>query len=350
MVDSTLIGVHVGLFCVNGLAVGFGSVVGKIGLADTSPFAFALYRQLIATPVLLAASAAWERQKWSEVRSGDAKRLVAAGFLLFVSNVCYTVATKISNPVVGATWQVSAPIFTTAGSILVGWEKISTFKILGIVFAFAGAAFTVAFGQSKVLGQGSSVAGNVLFMVNVSSYAAYALITRSVNAKHPPLAVTGATFAVDCVFLFLAALAVQYSTLIVPDKWRSNAWNVPSTAVFALVYFVVVYSVVGYSMLNFAHKHVRASTVMAYNPVQPLASAFGTFALVNGCGRTNTTMCEHVRDADLSEPGWNALGGIGIVLGLCFIIQADINSAPEQASFICENEEKCDDERLLDSF
>lgn len=106
--------VHLALLAVIGVGVGCGHVVGKIGLAGTSPFIFALYRQSIATPLLTAWSVGAEGPgSWSLARGGfrrDLGQFVLAGFLLATSIICYAVAVKLANPILGAAWQASTPV------------------------------------------------------------------------------------------------------------------------------------------------------------------------------------------------------------------------------------------------
>ena len=99
-------------------------------------------------------------------------------------------------------------MFTAAITIAIGWERPVLRKLVGIVISFGGAVFIVCFGQTLSLGS-SAFAGNVLFFLNVNAFSAYALITRPLIARHPPLLVTVITFWIDVVLLGLSVAVIE---------------------------------------------------------------------------------------------------------------------------------------------
>ena len=187
--------VHVVLLLVEGVGIGFGTVLAKIGLTDVDPIVFAFYRDAVAAPILLAWSASVER---AMVARRDLPRLVLAGFFLFVSNICYTVGVKESNAVIGAAWQAAAPVFTAAIAVTLGWECATRNKITGIALAFAGALFIILFNQNL---SGSGFTGNILFLLNVNGYSCYCLATRPLLRTYPPLIITALSFVAVAVLL-----------------------------------------------------------------------------------------------------------------------------------------------------
>ena len=119
--------VHLALFFVVGVLCGGGTVVGKVGLNSkgVDALVFALYRQAIATPIMMVWSGVTETASTHTQYTRAAvlescPRLFIAGVFLFASNVCYTLAVKVGNPVIGAAWQTTTPIFSLFASIIVG--------------------------------------------------------------------------------------------------------------------------------------------------------------------------------------------------------------------------------------
>jgi len=86
-------------------------------------------------------------------------------------------------------------------------------------------------------------------------------------------------------------------------------WHVPPNAWYALVYWILCTSIACYILLTWANQHADASMVLAYTPVQPATSALLSFFIIQTGLST-----------ELEEPGYNALGIIGIFLGLGLVI------------------------------
>jgi drug/metabolite transporter (DMT)-like permease len=96
--------------------------------------------------------------------------LFSAGLFLFVSNVCYTYAIKLGNPVIGAAWQTTTPIFCALAAVVIGVEKPTQLKVIGILVAFGGATFVVLYGGTAVLATKSIWLSHVLFFSNVNAW------------------------------------------------------------------------------------------------------------------------------------------------------------------------------------
>ena len=366
--------IHTVLFLVLGVGLGVGTVVGKIGLADVDPIVFAAYRDGAAAPLLLA----WSARAEGPVRleRSDRSALAFAALFLFLSNLCFTVGVKLSNAVLGAAWQCSVPICTAGAAIALGWEAATPLKLGGIALAFAGSAFILFFrtgpqlpvgaaagqahnrtahnrtgssgggssigvgvgvggggggggggGSSSGGGGGHSLEGNLLFLINVCSFSAYCLATRPLLRKYPPLLVAGLSAALVTLLMLGAALLVH----AVPGLARAeedaapheeaSPWAMDGAAVAALGYFTLVFGVLLYATIAWANSlQVAPSTVMAYSVFQPVAAALLSMALVRG----GFNEAPGHADVQLAEPGWNALGALGVMAGLAMVVRNDL--------------------------
>lgn len=86
-----------------------------------------------------------------------------------------------------------------------------------------------------------------------------------------------------------------------------SAWYVPLSAAWPLVYFILGNSIAAYWLITWANQHARAGYVLAYTALQPFSSTLLTVCLII------------LGVQGLELPGWNALGGLGIILGLFLI-------------------------------
>eukprot|EP00040_Diaphanoeca_grandis_P011348 m.58100 g.58100 ORF g.58100 m.58100 type:complete len:379 (+) comp22499_c0_seq1:65-1201(+) len=312
--------VHGVLFLICGFGLGCGTVVGKIGLHNINPLVFALYRQLIAAPIVSVWSISMERKNFStfaEIRK-DAFRLFVASVCMFISNSCYTVAVKMSNPVIGAAWQTTVPVFTVITTIVIGWEKATVLKIGGIAMALAGALFLVFYG-SEITSGSNELIGNVLFFCNVNAYANYGLLMKSLLRRHPPLFLTAFSFWAVSIWLGVAVVVVESipGNLTVITGTEADPFAILPAEGFALAYFVIVYSVLMYSVVNWANQYVAASSVMVYHVVEPLAAGMLSYILIK-------TGFAKEHNVELHEPGLNSLGAIGVLIGLLLIVRAEV--------------------------
>lgn len=316
---TSLLLVHVVLLSIS-VGIGIGSVVGKIGLKNTDPFVFAFYRQICAAPLVSLWSYKTERSRIDvAVIRKDWAALSLAGVLMFVSNGCYTTATKVADPVIGAAWQTTAPVFTIAIAMALGWESPTPLKVGGIALALGGALFIVFVGVHIAPGS-SAFVGNVLYFCNVNAYASYALVMRPLLKRHPPLLITAISFWAVSAWLLLSCAVIQLLLPAGARGWISGSehpWALSALEVGALAYFVAVYSVLMYSAINWANQHVAASTVMTYAVVQPVAAGLMSWMLI-AVGFN----AEH--DVGLQMPGINAAGTLGVGLGLFLIVKGEM--------------------------
>ena len=237
----TLVLAHLALLVSNSL-LGVGSVVSKVGLEGCNPVIFALLRELLAAPLLFIMSVFLENSPSSGVEEGecspahpdggatrgrgcftclDAIQFLLAGSMvphnggstasarerarrarrarrpcepptraarraqLFGTNLGYIVGVKFLGATAAAIWQSSLPVFATVIAMLVGYERLTLLKGVGVLCAFAGCAFLTLFnskpesgGEYGGTGEVESAAdaqltGNLIFLVQVIACAAF---------------------------------------------------------------------------------------------------------------------------------------------------------------------------------
>lgn len=84
----------------------------------------------------------------------------------------------------------------------------------------------------------------------------------------------------------------------------------PRSALLPLTYWVLLNSCAAYWLITWGTQHAQASFVLAYCALQPLVAMVLASAIIAAGGPSD----------ELSYPGLNALGAIGIVLGLAVIM------------------------------
>jgi hypothetical protein len=259
---------------------------------------------------------------------------------MYVSNMCYTIGVKTANPVIGAAWQVpthpapylphpsdyptlpptpaspqcAAPIATAAICIALGLERATPRKLAGIAAAFAGAVFIVFFEQDVSLSS-SAFVGNILFFFNILGYSGYVILSKPLGRTLPYVTVTAWSMLIVAALLFVTLYITHYVDALHHTICRGcGIWDVGDDEVWALSYFVLVYSVMLYVSITWANQFVPSSTVASYTVFQPgMAAAFCAVLIENGFNESH-------RNVQLEEPSWNALGMVGVLLGLGLLV------------------------------
>jgi drug/metabolite transporter (DMT)-like permease len=176
--------VHAALISVQ-LIFGIGAVIGKLGVARFNPILFVGIRDGVGGPLLTLSAVLFYCIVGGPSpvpKRADLPRFAIAGFCLYCSQAFFIVGEKLSSAVIGSAWQPAQPIMTTIIAVSLGWEPLTTFKTIGISFAFVGAAFMVFYqphaSSGATDGSGSSnssdnttstastVIGNSMFFIN----------------------------------------------------------------------------------------------------------------------------------------------------------------------------------------
>eukprot|EP00727_Mastigamoeba_balamuthi_P000413 m51a1_g10369 hypothetical protein (396) ;mRNA; r:92825-94196 len=319
-VAPSLLAVHGALVAVQ-VCFGANNVVGKLGLgAGTNPVFFALLREAVAGPVLLALAAVGER-RLPQLR--DAWAFAAAGLCMFANQLCFIVGLKLAdNATTAALWQMTQPVFTTALALALRWERLTAWNAVGIAVSVAGACFVVAYGAAGSA-LSASVPANVCFFVNCLATSLYVIASKPLlkTRGYRPTTVIGWAYMVAATLMLAANAVVDFWPaglgLMCPDC-DGDAFRMSAKALAALASAIVLASLISYSLMTWANKWVDASVVSAYLVVQPLTTAVICIVL-HAAG---------VRNMD--KPGLNDLGAIPIVVGLGLIVYGQYRSKKAQ--------------------
>ncbi|HEX4460114.1 MAG TPA: DMT family transporter [Polyangia bacterium] len=235
------------------------SIVGKLALAELSPFALICARVTVATAIMLVAWLVAGREK---IERRDLPELAAYAFfgvtanmLIFILGLQRTTATNAV--VIGAT----IPVFTVGVAVVLRREVATAGKLVGLGVACVGAMIIVGAGRFQT--SGGRLVGNLLIVLNSLSFSIYLVISRRLLAKYRPLTVVTWTFVFGALgVLPFGALPLVHAA---PSLSR-QAWG--------YVAYIVVAPTVGTYFLNmYALRRAPASLVAIYIYVQPIVGA-----------------------------------------------------------------------------
>lgn len=173
--------------------------------------------------------------------------------LLFVTGLSLT---KASNTSLLA---VTIPIFTLTIGALVGSEKLTTIKTVGIIIAAAGVILiidprTVAFASGTSL-------GDLLIVLNSLSYGIYVATSKALITRN------GAFRSMMWVFIFAAVICVPLGILSID----SVDISLVEPAIWLLILYIALGATASPYLLNaWALARVNPSVVAVYIYLQPL--------------------------------------------------------------------------------
>lgn len=277
--------VHAGLLFVQ-LAFGGFHVAAKFVIGHLHPLALAGLRVAVATPLLLALAWAVDRVLPSR---RELPRLALLGLLgVFTNQLLFILGLRFTTATNASLLMPSIPVFAGLVAIVLGVERPSRRRTLGIALAVVGALVMLEPTRFQV---GDRVlTGNLMILANCLSYATFLVLMRPVLRRLP------ATTVIAWSFLFggCGVLAVAAGQLATVDPAA-----VPAAAWLAVLYIVLVPTTLAYLTNTWAVSRSTPSLAATYTTLQPLSAGLLAFLLLG------------------ERVGWpQVIGGLLIVAGL----------------------------------
>jgi drug/metabolite transporter (DMT)-like permease len=306
---------------------GAGAVVGALGLPAFNPLVFALLREALAAPLLATAAYVTTRTTLTDV-APYSRLFGECGALIFGNQVLFVVGLKLSNPVAGAIWQPSQPIFTAALASFIGAETPSPLRFAGVALAFLGCATMVSFRAHETHTSGGNLTrelcGHVCFFGNCLCTSVYVLRSKQLLRRFPALCVTAGSYVVAALCMLVTCVLLNSSEYIVaflcPDC--TSAWAVPRGAWLPLLYWVLCQSCAAYALMTWANRVASASLVSGYSALQPVTAAVLAAVAV---ALEWAPACTPLRRGGscLAYPGVGDLGAVGVFAGLYLVVASE---------------------------
>lgn len=201
-------------------------------------------------------------------RRADLPRFLLCAVLgVALNQGLFVVGLSRSTPVNAGLVMTLIPIFTFVVAALVGQERFSPRRAVGLALALGG---TLPLVFPDGLGSlGRYGAGNLLMVTNALSYSCYLVLAKPLTERYPALVVIAWSYLFSLVALILFVPGQK----LVPDPGATAVW-------WALAYIVVFPTALAYLLNVFALSRLRASTTAVYVYFQPLVTAVAAWLVL----------------------------------------------------------------------
>jgi drug/metabolite transporter (DMT)-like permease len=177
--------------------------------------------------------------------------------LLFFKGLSLTTATNTSL------LAVMIPVFAIIVSVLIGNDKFSWQKIVGIILAAGGVIYLID--PTNASFSSATTQGDILIILNSMSYATYVAVSKKLITHY------GALKSIAWLFLFASIINVPVGLYFLQSVELADV-SFPSWAALAAV--VLFPTILAYYWNTWALARVEPSVVAVYIYLQPLIGTF----------------------------------------------------------------------------
>jgi drug/metabolite transporter (DMT)-like permease len=204
------------------------------------------------------------------------KMLLCALLGMVVNMLCFFKGIELSTPINSAVLITITPILVFVFSAILIKERLLLPRIVGVILGFIGALVLIVFGNEIRLDAPNIPLGNMLFVINASSFGMYLVLVKSLSAKYTTVHLLKWLF----LFGFIMALPISY------PEFSEVSWStLPFEAIWRFGYVIVGTTFMTYLLNVYALKQLKASTVGVFTYLQPLIG-IGYAILVGADGLT----------------------------------------------------------------
>lgn len=223
------------------------------------PFGFILLRVSGAALVFWGISLFFPSEK---IERRDWFRFVICAFFGMVLNMlAFFKGLSLSTPINSSVIITISPVLLLVLSAFILRERITWVKSLGIFLGLGGALVLILFGLKAQPNAPNIPLGNLLFIINATSYSVYLILVKPLVPKYSSITLMKFLF----LFAFLINLPIGIS-----EFSEVNWTNLPFEAIWKLAFVVICTTVMTYLLNIYALKQLSPSTIGAFIYLQPV--------------------------------------------------------------------------------
>ena len=203
------------------------------------------------------------------VEKADLKKILfIALFGVVINQAFFIYGLSITKPINSAIIMISNPIAVMIFTLIILREKITSFKIIGLMLGIGGALTLLLFRGSFAFGS-ETAAGDLMTLVNSMSWAIFVVMAKPYMQKYQTITVMK--------WCFLAGL-IYFFPIGIKDALSIDWIAMPNRIVMAILFIVIATTFFAYLLNMYALKALSSSVVSMYIYFQPfLATLFAVW-------------------------------------------------------------------------
>lgn len=202
-----------------------------------------------------------------KVEKKDFPRLILSSvFGIAINQIMFFEGLNLTTPIDAAIIMTVNPVLVLIFAFVILKEKITLLKILGIAIGIAGAVLLIT-GKGELSFNSKTFTGNILILINATSFAIYLVIIKPLMKKYHPMTIMLWTF----IFGFFITLPFTIEPVI-----NSNFHDIPLKIWLGLAYIIVGATFLGYLFYNYSLRVLSPTVVSFFIYLQPLFSSITT--------------------------------------------------------------------------
>ena len=252
---------HLALFAAN-LIYGINYTVAKEVMPDyIEPLGFILVR---VTGAVILFWLCYTFFYYEKVKKSDLLKLAICGlFGVAINQMLFFEGLNLTTPINAAVIMVSNPILVLLFGIFLVIENFSAKKGIGVALGALGAIVLITNGGQLSLNN-EHFWGNIMVLINASSYAVYLVLVKPLMQKYKPITV------ISWVFLFGILFVIPFGW----SDFQAIQWSTMPNGILWRVAFVVIGTTfLAYLFNIYGLKTLNPSTVSTYIYLQPVLAS-----------------------------------------------------------------------------
>ncbi|MFH2129160.1 MAG: EamA family transporter [bacterium] len=191
------------------------------------------------------------------------KLAICAFFGVTLNQIMFFEGLNLSTPIDTSIIMTINPILVLVFSFFLIKEKITVFKIAGIILGAAG-AITIILSHGEISFSSDTFTGNLLIVINASSFAVYLVLVKPLIMKYRPWTMMKWIFVFGCIMI----LPVCTGPFIASDFAA-----IPGKIWVSIIYIIIGTTFIGYLLYNLALERVSPTLASTYMYLQPLIAS-----------------------------------------------------------------------------
>ena len=249
--------VHLMLLAVN-LIYAANYTIAKVAMPlYIKPFGLMVVRVICATLLFSAVHAIWVREL--PERRDVPRLLLCAFFGVALNGMLFLKGLDLTTPINASLMMITTPIMVLLIAYAGKVEKLTISKLSGVLLAAFGAFIVIYWGKHFTV-DSTGFIGDILVLINATSYAIFLVIVKQLMKKYHPLTVVQWVFGLGMIF-------------VIPAGWgefMEVKWQMPASAWLSIAYVVVGSTFFAYLLNVSALNRADPSLVGIYIYLQPV--------------------------------------------------------------------------------